>query len=102
LLDDHVVSYGVPTGTIPPFSQQTTNLIDSTHTMVELGLGYEFRTQTRRGSVFFARAGYEWQHWSNFSTSFTPVSSSVAMTPELSGPSDVGFGGFALGLGIER
>ncbi len=102
LQDDHSVSYGVPSGTVPPFQQRQANLIDSTHTMLELGLGYEFRTQTRRGSILFARAGYEWQHWSNFSTSFTPAASNVALTPTLAGPSDVGFGGFALGVGLER
>ncbi len=100
--DDHSLSYGVPTNTVPPFQQQQVTLIDSTHTMLELGIGYEFRTQTRRGSILFARAGYEWQHWSNFTTSFTPAASNVALTPTLAGPSDVGFGGFALAVGIER
>ncbi|HUG66215.1 MAG TPA: Lpg1974 family pore-forming outer membrane protein [Pirellulaceae bacterium] len=83
---------------------QAAILRDSTVTMTEIAMGYEWNRCTRNGSLLFARAGYEWQHWDNFSSSFTPFTTTPPGNPPaaFAGPSDVGFSGFVFALGLER
>lgn len=72
-------------------SSPETNLVDATQTIAELGLGYQVTYRLGNGSLLAARAGVEWQNWSDFS-----------VEQNLSGDegSDVGFGGFVVGAGL--
>lgn len=96
LQDDHFVS------NLNVGAAQNAVLLDCTHTMTELAFGYERTFETSRGRLFFGRLGYEWQHWTNFSSAFTPFTTAPANPPAaFAGQSDVGFGGVALALGVE-
>lgn len=72
-------------------------LLDVTVGMTEIGLGYEYQT-CWGGAVITLRSGVEWQNWYNYSSNFTTGTAD----PEqfFTGASDVGFGGFVVGLGV--
>jgi hypothetical protein len=97
--DDHIVSNQPGPGAV-----QNAILRDSTNSMLEIAMGMEWNRVTSSGSLVFGRIGYEWQHWTNFSTSFTPVTTTPPGNPQASfaGQSDIGFGGVAFALGVER
>jgi len=96
LMDDALVLNGPLAGG----ARQDALLVDAVHGMTELALGYEISRYWRRSLITF-RAGYEWQIWHNYTTSFTPVSDTTANRSNMAGPSDVGFNGFTLLLGID-
>lgn len=83
--------------------EQNALLLDSTLGMTELAVGYEISRLVRRSCVTF-RTGYEWQNWYNYSSAFTPVTTTPPDNPPASfaGSTDVGFGGITLALLIER
>jgi hypothetical protein len=86
--------------TLVDFDQEfidSRTLVDSTLPMLELTLGVEYRCCLGNCEVF-ARATAEWQHWYNFSTHFEDALNN----DDLGGPSDVGFGGFGLSIGVRR
>lgn len=68
-------------------------LLDSTQGMTEIGFGYEYSRCLCGGSILTARVGAEWQNWFNYS--------STSINGTYGGPSDVGFGGFLVGVGLE-
>lgn len=70
-------------------------LLDSTQGMLELALGFECSEQLAGGATLFARFQGEWQNWFNYSSAFNPEFVYTA-------PSDVGFGGIAVSLGMAR
>mgnify|MGYP002623876153 CR=1 FL=1 len=79
-------------------------LRDATLTMTEIAFGYEYAYAFDGGALAFFRAGYEWQHWDNFSSSFSPFTTATGggnPPAQFAGPSDVGFGGFSIMLGFE-
>lgn len=98
LQDDHTVFNTGPAGT------QNAILRDSTHDVLELAMGIEWNRVTNGGNLVFGRIGYEWQHWSNYSSAFTPITTTPPGNPQaqFAGQSDVGFGGLAFALGFER
>lgn len=85
----------------PATTDQNAILRDSTLSMTEIAMGYEYTRQLRR-AVVTVRTGYEWQNWSNFSSAFTPVTTAPTNPgANFAGASDVGFSGFTASLGIE-
>jgi len=86
----------------PGTPNQVAVLTDSVLGQTEIALGYE-ATRYVGNSLFTLRAGYEWQQWHNYSTAFTPVTSTPPANPPASfaGLSDVGFAGFTAMLGFE-
>ncbi len=80
------------------------NLVDSTLGMTEIAIGYEYNRVLGNGSLLFARAGFEWQNWYNYSSSFAgPIDTPGPSLGEsiFTGPADVGFHGFTISVGIE-
>ena len=80
------------------------DLIASTQGMMELAIGWEYNRPLNNGALLFARLGYEFQTWYNYSSAFDGSGIPLLAEPESlwAGPSDVGFHGWALSLGIER
>jgi hypothetical protein len=78
----------------------TQDLLDTTLGVTEIAVGYELSRTTARGSLLFARFGFEYQQWSNYSSNFD----SSAVEPEnfWTGASDVGFAGMTFSLGWMR
>ena len=97
LMDDALVLNG-PFAVAPV--REDALLIDAVHSMTELALGWEIERYWGRSLLTF-RGGYEWQIWNNYTTSFTPVSDTSPARSHMAGPSDVGFNGFTLLLGID-
>ncbi len=97
MMDDKVVLNNI--GETP----QDAILADTTQGMTEIALGYEY-SRCLGNTRFTFRGGYEWQNWFNYSSAFTPVTTTPPGNPPASfaGPADVGFGGFTLMAGIER
>lgn len=83
---------------------QNANLRDVTVGTTELALGYEYNRTLQSGTLLVARVGYEWQNWYNYSSSFTPVTTTPPGNPpaDFAGPSDVGFSGLTFMVGFER
>jgi hypothetical protein len=77
---------------------QQERLIDVTVGTTELAFGYDYVVPTCDGAYAFLRLQAEWQNWYNYSSSFVDT----AANESFAGPSDVGFGGFGVGLGIVR
>lgn len=71
-------------------------LTDTTQGMLEIAIGVERSTQLRNGMVLRLRAGGEWQNWFNYSSAFSGTDENV-----FEGLSDVGLGGFLLGVGLD-
>lgn len=91
LMDDKKVSLHIDEEGDNEFLQKT--LLDSTQGMTEIGFGYEYSRCLCGGSILTARVGAEWQNWFNFS--------STLIEGTYVGASDVGFGGFLVGVGLE-
>ena len=62
--------------------------------MLELAIGYDYTIPLNNGAEAFIRTSAEWQSWYNYSSEFNPANELF------SGPSDVGFSGFGVALGI--
>jgi hypothetical protein len=71
-------------------------LLDSTQGMMEIALGVEANWDLDYNAVAFARLSGEWQNWYNYSSEFD----GVVGEDFFDGPSDVGFGGFVVSLGL--
>jgi hypothetical protein len=77
---------------------QQERLIDVTVGTTELAFGYDYLVPLEDGAYAFLRLQAEWQNWYNYSSSFVDT----AANENFAGPSDVGFGGFGVGVGIVR
>jgi hypothetical protein len=77
---------------------QQERLLDVTVGMTELAFGYDFVAPLQNGAYAFAGVQAEWQNWYNFSSGFEDT----ANNEDFAGPSDVGFGGFGIRVGIGR
>ena len=90
-------------GNLQPINQvaQVAILQDTTQGMTELALGYEFNRCLNSGALLTFRAGWEWQNWFNYSTSFSEVTQQGLNAGVMGGPSDVGFAGPTLMVGFE-
>lgn len=82
---------------------------DSIMHTIEYALGLECNRELSNGAALRLRAGYEWQMWYNYSSSFAgPTNPLTAMTglglgeSIFTGPADVGLSGFTLALALER
>jgi hypothetical protein len=73
-------------------------LLDTTHTTIELAVGYEYRLRLASGAQLFARAAAEWQTWFDYSSNFATNLGDGEQT--WSGSSNVGFAGLTLSTGI--
>lgn len=82
-------------------------LQDSIFGVTELAMGWEYTRETNRGSLLSLRAGYEWQLWQNYSSSFLgpdrdPLTAAGLSGEDIfSGPADVGFDGFTLSAALQ-
>lgn len=63
--------------------------------ITEIGLGVEHSREIGNAAVTL-KAGYEWQRWHNFATTFEDSNAS----DDPSGPGDAGFNGFVVGVEI--
>jgi hypothetical protein len=77
---------------------QQEQLLDVTVGMTELAFGYDYVSPLWDRSYTFVRLQAEWQNWYNYSSSFVDTANNEAF----GGPSDVGFGGFGIGVGWIR
>lgn len=73
--------------------------LDSTQGMVELALGYQYSRCLDNGALFYARAFVEWQNWYNYGESLLQNNNGDELN---SGPTDVGFFGGGVSLGVAR
>ena len=73
----------------------TEDFVDVNRTQLELGLGWELDHRSPNGSIFFVRAGVEYQTWFDFSSAFEEDDED-----EWVGRSNVGFAGFVAGAGV--
>jgi hypothetical protein len=96
-MDDKDIFNLTQVGTAPPVTQQV-RLLDVTVGMTELAFGYDFVAPLQNGAYAFAGVQAEWQNWFNFSSSFVDT----ANDENFGGPSDVGFGGFGIRVGVAR
>ncbi|GEM_PF-1549337 len=90
----------IENGERPWQSWNSVTLQDTTQGMIELAFGVQYSRPLRNGMVVTGRFGYEWQNWYNFSSAFDgppPINTTIDY---FVGPSDVGFGGFVLALGV--
>lgn len=82
-------------------------LQDVPRQQIEIFGGWEYDRCLDSGSIFFLRAGVEWQHWMNFSSAFlgpdnvgAPVANLFDGEDFFGGESNVGFGGITVGAGL--
>ena len=95
-------------GTGSELVPQQAVLRDSVLGQLELAAGIELSRGTYMGRLF-VRAGVEYQVWYDYSTSFSLVDATVTPAPPVSdfieflgGPSNVGFGGLGIAVGLAR
>jgi hypothetical protein len=77
-------------------------LKDVTVGMTELAFGYQYTIPICGGGYYFVKAQAEWQNWHNFSTAFQNLDDNDTGEDFFGAPSDVGFGGFGLTVGVAR
>lgn len=79
-------------------------LTNSIFGITELGAGVQYmRSVFGDRAIISFRSGYEWQMWHNYSSAFSTITSTpnnLDLAPTFAGPSDVGFHGFTLGMGL--
>ncbi|MCO6458437.1 MAG: hypothetical protein J5I93_24295 [Pirellulaceae bacterium] len=104
LADDKTVANSLFVGEL---ATEVSEQIDSVVGITELAIGYEYARLTSSGRLLFARAGFEWQNWYNFSSSDLgpvdlpgPFGGSLGESQN-TGASDVGFYGATLSIGVE-
>jgi hypothetical protein len=73
-------------------------LVDVVVGMTELAFGFDYVMPQCDGSYYFVRLQAEWQTWYNYSTAFAEIDDAE----DFGAPSDVGFAGFGLGIGVAR
>ncbi|QDT05755.1 hypothetical protein K227x_41590 [Rubripirellula lacrimiformis] len=81
---------------------ESVRLTESIFSVMELASGLQYSRGLFNDAVQVQlRGGYEWQLWTNYSSSFdaiTSVSSTPGILPSFGGPADVGFHGATMGM----
>jgi len=78
---------------------QNVELIDVVVGTTELAFGYDYISPIDCSSYYFLRLQAEWQTWYNYSSSFNDVENGEDV---FDGPSDVGFAGIGVAVGVAR
>lgn len=71
-------------------------LVDTIGSIAEISMGVEGTRCLSNGALGYARIGFEWQIWENYSSSFEDTEDN----DDFSGPSDVGFIGLTTTIGV--
>jgi hypothetical protein len=79
---------------------QQVRLTDVVVGTTELAFGYDYTAPMCDGSYYFVRLEAEWQNWYNYSSSFVDTANNA--NERFGGPSDVGFAGVGIGIGVAR